>query len=89
MFARRVRIAGHVQGVFFRAWTRDEAQRLGLTGWVRNCPDGSVEAHLEGDPAMVRWMIDKLAAGPNGARVDSCEARDAEPENLQAFEVRP
>jgi acylphosphatase len=89
MLARRVRITGLVQGVFFRAWTREEAQRLGLTGWVRNCPDGSVEAHLEGDPAMVRWMIDKLGYGPSGARVDSCEARDAEPENLKAFEVRP
>ncbi|HEX2624488.1 MAG TPA: acylphosphatase [Sphingomicrobium sp.] len=89
MLARRVRITGLVQGVFFRAWTREEAQRLGLTGWVRNCADGSVEAHIEGDPGMVRWMIDKLAYGPKGARVDGCEARDVEPENLKAFEIRP
>ena len=88
MFARRVRITGHVQGVLFRVWTRDEARRLGLAGWVRNCPDGSVEVHLEGDQAMVRWMIDKLGYGPEGARVDRAEARDAEPENLGDFEVR-
>ena len=47
--ARHVRIYGRVQGVFFRAWTREEAERLGVTGWVRNCPDGRVEAHVEGD----------------------------------------
>ena len=88
MLTRRVRITGRVQGVFFRAWTRDEARRLGLLGWVRNCSDGSVEVHLQGDRSQVRWMIDKLAYGPAGARVDSAEARDAEPENLSGFEVR-
>jgi acylphosphatase len=86
--ARRVQVRGLVQGVFFRAWTREEARRGGVTGWVRNCPDGSVEAHLEGELSAVRWLIDKLAYGPKGARVDDVQVRDAEPENLAAFEVR-
>jgi acylphosphatase len=88
MIARRVRVTGRVQGVFFRAWTRDEAKRGGVTGWVRNCSDGSVEAHLEGDLAAVRWVIDKMAYGPSGARVDNVEVRDAELEHLNGFEVR-
>lgn len=86
--ARRVRVTGRVQGVFFRAWTRDEARRAGVSGWVRNCSDGSVEAHLEGDQTAIRWMIDKLAYGPQGARVDNVETRDAEPQDLAGFEVR-
>ena len=47
--ARHVIITGRVQGVFFRAWTCDEAETIGVNGWVRNCSDGSVEAHAEGD----------------------------------------
>ena len=86
--ARHVRITGLVQGFFFRAWTREEARRGGLTGWVQNCPDGSVEAHLEGELTAVRWLIDKLAYGPKGARVDNVHVSDAEPENLNFFEVR-
>jgi acylphosphatase len=81
-------VTGRVQGVFFRAWTRDEARRLRVSGWVRNCPDGSVEAHLEGDEAVVQSLIDKLRDGPPGARVDRVETRDAEPENLSGFDVR-
>jgi acylphosphatase len=73
--------------VFFRAWTRDEAKRGGLNGWVRNCPDGSVEAHLEGELSAVRWLIDKMAYGPSGARVDNVEVREAKPEDLHAFVV--
>lgn len=46
--ACHVRLTGKVQGVFLRAWTRDEAKQFGVGGWIRNCPDGSVEAHLEG-----------------------------------------
>ena len=85
--ARHVRMTGRVQGVFFRAWTRDEAKRGGVTGWVRNCPDGSVEAHLEGDVTAVRWLIDKMAYGPHGARVDDVQVTEAEPQELSAFLV--
>ncbi|MCS7149572.1 MAG: acylphosphatase [Caldimicrobium sp.] len=53
----RVIISGRVQGVFFRAYTKEEAQRLGLKGWVRNLPDGRVEALFEGEPSAVDEMI--------------------------------
>ena len=61
--ARRVRVIGNVQGVFFRAWTRDEAQRLGVSGWIRNASDGSVKAHVEGSEAGVEQLIDPFGHG--------------------------
>ena len=86
--ARRVRITGHVQGVFFRAWARDQAKTHDVKGWIRNCSDGSVEGHLEGDEAAVRWLIDLIYDGPGGARVDRVEAQDTEFEGFTSFEVR-
>jgi acylphosphatase len=86
--ARHVRVTGRVQGVFFRAWTRDQAKTHDVSGWIRNCGDGSVEAHLEGEEAAVRWLIDIIYDGPGGARVDRVEAQEAELEGLSSFEVR-
>ena len=88
MIRRRVVVRGHVQGVFFRAWTRDQAKKHDVKGWIRNCPDGSVEGHLEGEEAAVRWLIDLIYDGPGGARVDRVEARDSEVEGFAGFEVR-
>ena len=88
MTARLLTITGHVQGVFFRAWTRDKARELGISGWVRNCADGSVEAHLEGDESKVRWLIDLIGDGPPGSRVDNVRSIVAEPQGLGSFEVR-
>ena len=88
MVARRVRVTGRVQGVFFRAWTRDEARRGGLNGWVRNCPDGSVEAHLEGSEAAVAKMVELIGQGPSHARVDEVDVEEADPEVRDRFEVR-
>ena len=51
--ARHLSITGRVQGVFFRAWSREQADQLGVRGWIRNRPDGHVEAHVEGDEAAV------------------------------------
>ena len=68
-----------VQGVWFREATRLEAERLGVRGWVRNCPDGSVEAVLEGDEPAVRELEAWCAKGPPSARARSgfrCAARD-------------
>jgi acylphosphatase len=86
--ARQVRVSGRVQGVFFRAWTRDKAKTHDIKGWIRNCADGSVEAHLEGEEAAVRWLIDLIYDGPGGARVDRVEAQEAAVEDLTSFEVR-
>ncbi len=66
-------IHGLVQGVFFRAGTRDEATRLGVGGWVRNLPDGSVEAVFEGEKKKVEEIIGWSHRGPTGARVSSVD----------------
>ncbi|HEY6048821.1 MAG TPA: acylphosphatase [Sphingomicrobium sp.] len=88
MIARRVRVNGRVQGVFFRAWARDEARSLRVAGWVRNCSDGSVEAHVEGDEAAVGELVRRMRHGPPHARVVDFEVSDAAPEGLERFEVR-
>lgn len=66
-------ISGRVQGVFYRANTRDEARRLGLTGWVRNLPDGRVEAVAEGEEEKLKRLIDWCHKGPPGAVVRGVE----------------
>ncbi len=68
-----LRIYGQVQGVFFRASTEAEARRLGLTGWVRNCPDGSVEDVAEGPRAKLENLVVWCRHGPAHARVDHVE----------------
>jgi acylphosphatase len=86
--ARHVRITGRVQGVFFRAWTREQAQALGLNGWVRNCPDGRVEAHVEGEDTAVEQMIERLRRGPPSASVEDLRTWDADVCDFDGFEVR-
>ena len=82
-----VTVTGLVQGVFFRAETQHEAHRLGVAGWVRNEPDGSVAAHFEGDPDAVEAMVAWCRQGPRRARVDDVHVRDAEPSGASRFEV--
>jgi len=72
--ARRLRIDGLVQGVGYRAWCREEAESRALAGWVRNRPDGSVEALIAGPPESVTAMIEACRAGPPAARVETVEA---------------
>jgi acylphosphatase len=86
--ARHVRVIGRVQGVFFRAWTREQAQALGVSGWVRNCPDGRVEAHVEGEPTAVDRIIEHLRRGPPSARVEEIRTWDVEPCDFDSFDVR-
>lgn len=85
----RLRITGVVQGVWFRAGTRDEADRLGVSGWVRNTPDGSVEAFVQGPAADVDRLVEWCRKGPAGARVDRVDQSPAtfEP-GLQGFGIR-
>jgi acylphosphatase len=62
-------VSGSVQGVFFRSEMRDEAEKLGLKGWVRNLPDGRVEALFEGEEESVKRLVDFCRRGPRGAIV--------------------
>jgi acylphosphatase len=68
-----VLVSGVVQGVLFRATTRDRAQQLGVSGFVRNTPDGRVEAVFEGEKENVEKMVEFCKSGPPGARVDHAE----------------
>ena len=86
--ARSVRVTGRVQGVFFRAWSQGQARELGISGWIRNCPDGSVEAHLNGDEDAVARMVERMHHGPSDARVDSVTVEEAVPESTGRFELR-
>lgn len=87
--ARHVVVHGRVQGVFFRAGTRRRAEASGVTGWVRNNPDGTVEAWLEGAPdrveAIETWI---RGGGPSRAEVRRVEVEPAEPEGHGSFQVR-
>ena len=76
MKAVRVRITGRVQGVSFRVWTRDEAERLGLVGYVRNEADGSVSALIMGSTGAVATMIERLRHGPPGASVSGVKTQE-------------
>jgi acylphosphatase len=68
-----------VQGVFFRAYTRDVAMSTGVTGWVRNLPDGRVEAVFEGEPDRVTTVVDWCYRGSPGSRVERVEVIHEEP----------
>ena len=85
----QVRITGEVQGVFFRDSTRQKAEELGLSGWVKNAPDGNVEAVFEGPSDGVREIVAWCEQGPPNASVANVEA-DFEPahDDLTGFEVR-
>ena len=86
--ARRFVASGRVQGVFFRDSTRREANRLGVTGWVRNRPDGTVEAHAEGPREAVEALVRWAREGPRHADVDDVSVSDAEPAGCTRFDVR-
>lgn len=80
MIARRLEIRGRVQGVGFRESMREEAARLGVTGWVRNRRDGSVEAHLQGEPAAVEELETWAQEGPPKAQVENVRAENVKPD---------
>jgi acylphosphatase len=84
-----VRISGQVQGVFFRDSTREKAQELGLSGYVKNTPDGDVEALFEGPTEGVEEMVLWCGQGPPHASVENVETKDEPPgDDLTGFEVR-
>lgn len=81
----RVVVRGRVQGVFFRAETRDRARSLGLSGWVRNAPDGSVEAVFEGQRERIESILDWCRRGPGLAEVDHVDVAWEEPRGEEGF----
>ncbi|WP_033067147.1 acylphosphatase [Thalassospira australica] len=83
------RIEGRVQGVWYRAWTVEEARKRDLTGWVRNRSDGSVEAVFCGPVKVVQSMIDACHEGPTHARVDRIHEEPALEDGFASFEKRP
>jgi acylphosphatase len=84
-----LKIIGRVQGVYYRAATVQQAGKLGLTGWVRNCEDGSVEAVAEGPPAKLDELIAWCREGPPGARVTQVQVRWQPAENsFRGFTIR-
>jgi acylphosphatase len=84
----RVRVAGRVQGVFFRVETRDRARSLGLAGWVRNAHDGSVEASFEGPSERVQSIVEWCRRGPALAQVEDVSVDWEEPRGDDNFEIR-
>jgi acylphosphatase len=83
----RVRVTGRVQGVFFRATCADLARELGLSGWVRNAPDGSVEGAFEGPAGSVEAIVAWCRRGPSSARVDAVSVSREPPEGTSGFRV--
>jgi acylphosphatase len=81
-------VSGQVQGVFFRDTCRREAIRRGVTGWVRNGADGTVEAVFEGPAGAVSAMVDWARAGPGQAVVDDVRVSEEPPEGTDGFTVR-
>jgi len=87
VIARRVTIAGRVQGVGFRYFAVTSARELGVTGWVRNLPDGNVESLAEGGEDAVTRYLERLRQGPRLGRVTSVEIQEVSVAGLSSFEI--
>ncbi len=86
---RRVIVRGRVQGVWFRESTREAAEKLGVSGWVRNLPDETVEAALEGSPEAVEQVLAFCRVGPPAADVTSIDIRHEPVADESGFQVLP
>lgn len=86
--AIRLRITGRVQGVGYRWWAQRQAQALGLAGWVRNCPDGSVELLAVGGRTALQQLAEACANGPPAASVRSVQSLAADDDGSVDFETR-
>ncbi|MFN2387423.1 MAG: acylphosphatase [Thermoanaerobaculia bacterium] len=87
MIARRVVVSGRVQGVGFRFFASRAARELGVKGWVRNLPDGSVESVVEGAEEAVAGYLERLRQGPRGGRVTSLAEEERAPQGFSSFEI--
>ena len=88
MVRYRIVVSGRVQGVFYRASCRQMAQEHGVSGWVRNRPDGTVEAVFEGAPDDVGRLVEWSRRGPRAAEVADVQVVPEPPEGLSGFQVR-
>lgn len=88
MIRKRVVVHGTVQGVGFRFHSRSTAARLGVAGYARNLPDGTVEVEVEGSESQVQRMLDWLAEGPRYASVTSLNVTELEPTGQAGFDIR-
>jgi len=86
--AVKIKIKGTVQGVFFRQSTVEKARELDITGWVRNCEDGSVEIEAEGDENLLRVFVQWCHRGPRNAVVKDADVKNIEPKNVVTFEIK-
>jgi acylphosphatase len=88
METRLLKISGRVQGVGFRYYLHHHAQRLGISGWVRNCRDGTVEALVQGDDHAIAEIIAAARRGPRSSSVSAVDVSDADG-TYEGFEIRP
>jgi acylphosphatase len=89
MIARIIRVSGKVQGVWFREWTVQTARALGVSGWVRNRLDQSVEVLAIGDARVVSQLIERLHRGSPASRVDRVDVQETQLEAVDGFARRP
>jgi acylphosphatase len=87
MICVHVRVSGMVQGVFFRAFTRDKASELQINGWVRNIPGGGVEAVLEGERQKVGELLAMMKAGPAASIVSGIEISELKCKGYEDFKI--
>ena len=87
LICKRCLIDGKVQGVFYRASAYEKGQLVGVKGWVRNLPDGRVEALIQGDEGQVEEMLDWFWQGPSNSRVSSVQCYDEQPITTDTFSV--
>lgn len=87
MIRRHVGVSGRVQGVWFRQACAEQARIAGVSGWVRNCRDGRVEAVFEGDEGPVAAMVEWCRRGPERALVTAIEVAEEEPQGVTGFRV--
>ena len=88
IITRQVRVTGRVQGVFFRQWTKEQALALGVSGWVRNLPDGSVEALVSGEEKAVAELVKRMRSGPPAAKVATLIEEPSDQASGDGFTVR-
>ncbi|PWG02792.1 acylphosphatase [Sphingosinicella humi] len=87
--AKRLRVRGRVQGVFYRGWTVERARSLGLSGWVRNRRDGSVEILASGPSEAIETLIEQCRQGPSAAQVTDVDVQETGEPAPDGFQQRP